>query len=222
MKKIFALVLVLTMVLSMAACKTTDNNAATTETTTEANTEATTEVTTEATTEATDEAITVATNEAVELLENAWAQVAEADKFPVMGGADETMNFEGPGVVTVPGAEGNALWMLYVPDDQEASFTEAATMLHMNANTFTAGALKLAEGADKAAAAKAISDAILSTQFFCGMPERLIVVSVGDYLVVAFGHDGVKPENYKNISNFLAALQTAYANAEVLHDEPIQ
>lgn len=198
MKKIFALVLALTMVASMAACTpaNNDNNGDNT---------------------------VAGPATALELLTNAWAKYPEASKFAVMGGDEANANYEGPGKVELPGAEGNALWNLYVPEDQLANFTDAATMMHaMNGNTFTAGALKLAEGADKTAVAKAISDAILGTHWMCGFPERMIVVSVGDYLVVAFGHDGVSfPEGGKIISEFLTALQTEYAGAAVLHDEAI-
>ena len=196
MKKIFALVLALAMVASMAACTPANNN---------------------------DDNTVAGPATALELLTNVWAKYPEANKFPVMGGDEANANYEGPGKVELPGAEGNALWNLYVPEDQLANFTDAATMMHgMNGNTFTAGALKLAEGADKAAVAKALSDAIQNTHWMCGFPERMIIVSVGDYLVVAFGHDGVSfPEGGKIISEFLAALQTEYAGAAVLHDEAI-
>ena len=209
MKKILALVLALTMVMAMAACTPATNND-------------TTNATTEATT-ATTEATVSGPASALELLNAAWAAFPEEIKFPVMGGDAENPNWEGPGSVTLPGAEGNALWNLYVPDELLVNFTEAATMIHaMNTNTFTAGAMKLAEGADKTAIAAAIKDAILGTRWMCGFPERMIIVSSGDYLVVAFGHDGVNfPEGGKLISTFLAGLQTADANAQVLHDEAI-
>ena len=195
MKKILALVLALTMVAAMAACTPANN----------------------------DNDTVAGPASALELLNAVWAKFPEANKVPVMGGDAENPNWEGPGSVTLPGAEGNALWNLYVPDEQLANITEAATMMHaMNANTFTAGALKLAEGADAATVAKALADAVLNTRWMCGFPERLIVVSVGNYLVVAFGHDGVSyPEGGKLITEFLTGLQAEYANAKVLHDAPI-
>ena len=218
MKKILALVLALTMVAAMAACTPANNNETTGATVgnTEANTEATTPATTEGTTVESDGA-------ALTVLNAVWTLFPEENKFPVMGGDAENPNWEGPGAVTLPGAEGNALWNLYVPDEQLANFTEAATMIHaMNANTFTAGALKLAEGADATAVAAALADAIMNTRWMCGFPERMIIVSTGDCLVVAFGHDGVSyPEGGKLISLFLEGLQTVDAEAKVLHDEAI-
>ena len=202
MKKILALVLALTMVMAMAACTPANNNDAT-NTTTEATNEATTEATTGAAT-------------ALELLNNVWAQFPEEGKFPVMGGDAENPNFEGPGAVTLPGAEGNALWNLNIPDDQLANFTEAATLIHaMNTNTFACGAMKLAAGADKTAVAAAVKDGILGTHWMCGFPEKMVVVSSGDYLVVAFGLD-------MNITNLLTALTAVDSNAQVLHSEVIR
>ena len=202
MKKILALVLALTLVMAMAACTPANNNDAT-NTTTEATNKATTEATTGAAT-------------ALELLNNVWAQFPEEGKFPVMGGDAENPNFEGPGAVTLPGAEGNALWNLNIPDDQLANFTEAATLIHaMNTNTFACGAMKLAAGADKTAVAAAVKDGILGTHWMCGFPEKMVVVSSGDYLVVAFGLD-------MNITNLLTALTAVDANAQVLHSEVIR
>ena len=200
MKKILALVLALTMVMAMAACTPATNNDAT-------------NGTTEATTEATTAASTFAT--ALDLLNGIWAQFPEEGKFPVMGGDAENPNFEGPGAVTLPGAEGNALWNLNISEERLPSIAEAATMIHaMNTNTFAGCALKLVEGADEAAVAKGILDDIQNTRWMCGFPERVVVVSTNGCLVVAFGHEG-------NITNLLTAIQAVDANANVLHNEVI-
>ena len=203
MKKILALVLVLTMALAMAACTPANNNETT---------EATAEATTEATTAAT-EGNTAAS--ALDLLNSIWAKFPEEGKFPVMGGDMENPNWEGPGSVTLPGAEGNALWNLNIPEEQLVNFSEAATMIHaMNTNTFAGCAVKLVEGADKATVAKAVVDAILNTRWMCGFPERVVVVSSGDCLVIAFGLE-------MNTTNLLTAITAVDASAEVLHNETI-
>ena len=207
MKKILALVLALTMVAAMAACTPATNNDAT---------NSTTEATTEATTGTTENnAPVLGGDSALELLTNIWTAFPEEGKFPVMGGDAENPNWEGPGSVTLPGAEGNALWNLNIPDDQLPNIAEAATMIHaMNTNTFASCALKLVDGADEAAVAKAIADGILGTNWMCGFPERMIIVSVSDYLVVAFGHE-------MNVTNLVNAINTVDANAQVLHNEAI-
>ena len=213
MKKIFALVLALTMVMAMAACTPATNNDATNGTTEATN--GATEGTTEATTEATTGTDVSGDSATLNLLNAVWAQFPESGKFPVMGGDAENPNFEGPGSVTLPGAEGNALWNLNIPDEQLVNIAEAATMIHaMNTNTFASGALKLVEGADEATVAKAIVDAILGTRWMCGFPERVVVVSTNGCLVVAFGHEG-------NITNLLTAINAVDANANVLHNEAI-
>ena len=200
MKKLIALVLALTMVAAMAACTPATNNNGTTE----------------GTTEATGSNTVAGPASALELLTNVWAAFPEDGKFSVMGGDAENPNFEGPGAVTLPGAEGNALWNLNIPEDQLSNFTEAATLMHaMNTNTFACGAMKLTEGTDKTAVAAAIKDGILGTHWMCGFPEKMVVVSAGDYLVVAFGLD-------MNITNLLNALSAVDANAQVLHSEVIR
>lgn len=204
MKKILALVLALTMVAAMAACTPANNN----DTTTEA-----TGTTTEATTEATTPAASFAS--ALELLNAVWQEFPGREEFPAMGGDEANINWEGPGKVELAGVEGNPLWNLNIPEDQLSNFTEAATLCHaMNTNTFASCALKLADHANKKAVAKAIADGILGTHWMCGFPDRMIVASVGDYLVVAFGQGG-------NMVNFVNSLNKVDAGAQILHDEAI-
>ena len=203
MKKILALVLALTMVAAMAACTPATNNDAT---------NGTTEATTEATT---DNKPSLSFATALDLLNGIWAAFPEEGKFPVMGGDAENPNWEGPGSVTLPGAEGNALWNLNISEERLPSIAEAATMIHaMNTNTFAGCALKLVEGADEAAVAKGILDDIQNTRWMCGFPERVVVVSTNGCLVVAFGLE-------MNITNLLTAIQAVDANANVLHNEVI-
>ena len=212
MKKILALVLALTMVMAMAACTPANNN----ETNgTTAGTEGTTEATTEATTGTTEGTTVEGDNAALNVLNAVWTAFPEEGKFPVMGGDMENPNWEGPGAVTLPGAEGNALWNLNIPDDQLPNIAEAATMIHaMNTNTFASGALKLVDGADEATVAKAILDGILNTRWMCGFPERVVVISTNGCLIVAFGHEG-------NITNLQSAITAVDASATVLHNEAI-
>jgi hypothetical protein len=89
-------------------------------------------------------------------------------------------------------------------------------MIHMmNANTFTCGVVHLTEGADAAAFAQAMRDAIQGNQWMCGFPETLVIAVVdGEYVLVTFGlNDAVLP--------FMNHFSEVYVDAEILFNEAI-
>ncbi len=198
MKKIFALVLAVTMVLSMAACAPAANDGTTTAGTTEAQGPVT----------------------ALEVLEAVWNQYADEDKFAVVGGSvdpdsGEAVSMEGPGDYNMAQAE-DLSYSLLIPAEQLASVDEAATMVHMmNANTFTGGVVHLAADTDMAAFASAVRDSIQGNQWMCGFPERMVIASLGNnYVLIAYGvGDAMNP--------FCEKLAAAYESASMLYDEAI-
>ena len=191
MKKILALLLAAVMVLSMAAC---GNNANTDET---------------QATEATETAAS-----ALEILETIWAKYGEDEKFAIIGGNMESPVDGAPGNYDMAYAE-NLTYNLLVPADQLASVDQAATMIHMmNANTFTCGVVHLTEGTDVAAFANTMRDAVQGNQWMCGFPETLVIATIGNYVLVAFGvNDAMNP--------FQTHFAEAYPNANVLFNEAI-
>ena len=200
MKKIFALMLCLTVILSMVACDSTKPAE------TKPDETKPVETTTAPTTEP-----AVVVQSALEILQNTWALFGDDEKFFVMGGDFENMVDGAPGAVNVAGTDfltGN----LIVPADQTANITDAASMIHgMNANTFTSAAYAVA---DAQAFATAMQAAIQGNRWMCGFPEKLLIAEVGGYVVVAFGHgDAVNP--------FQTKLTTAYPTTNVLVDEAI-
>ena len=194
MKKIISLILAGVMVLGLAACGG-DKPA---------------ETTAPATTEP---ASTVESSLAV--LETIWNLYGEGEKFAVIGGNVESAVDGAPGNYDMAYAE-NLSYNLLVPEDQLANIDEAATMIHMmNANTFTCGVVHLVEGADAAAFAQAMREAIQNNQWMCGFPETLTVAVIdGEYVLIAFGvNDAMNP--------FMTHFGEAFANAEVLFNEAI-
>ena len=193
MKKIISLVLAAVMVLSMAACNGANN-------------------------ETPDETQAPAANvpgSALEILENIWNAYGEDEKFAVIGGNMEAPVDGAPGNYDMAYAE-NLTWNLLVPADQLANVDQAATMIHMmNANTFTSGVVHMAAGADAAAFAAAMREAVQSHRWMCGFPETLVIAVIGgEYVLVAFGvNDAMNP--------FQTHLAEAYADAEVLYNEPV-
>ena len=212
MKKLIALLMVLTMVLSMAACtsETPDNEGDEKETT--------------ETTESTEPVDYAAA--AVEILQNVWDLYPEDEQFFVSGGnmeyhieqmeKDENyMPPNGPGVYDMAYAE-NLPYLLYIPETEMANVDGAATMIHgMLANNFTSGVVHVKAGTDVTAMANAIKDNLAQTQWICGTPDQMLVAVVnGEYVLVAFGvNDAMNP--------FVTRVGEAYPDAEVIYSGSI-
>ncbi len=213
MKKIISLALAGVMALSLVACGT-EKPAETTapvETTVPVETTMAPETTAP---EAETQAPAAATG-AVSILENIWNLYGEDEKFAVIGGNMEAPVDGAPGNYDMAYAE-NLTYNLLVPEAELANIDEAATMVHMmNANTFTCGVVHLVEGADTAAFAQVMRDAIQNNQWMCGFPETLTVAVIdGSYVLIAYGvNDAMNP--------FMTHFGEAYADAEVLFNEAV-
>ncbi len=191
MKKILSLVLVLALAMSLAAC---GKKAETAETT------------------------GVPAQEmpasALEVLETIWADYAEDEKFAVIGGSMAAPVDGAPGSYDI--ADENITYNLLIPAEQLANVTEAASMIHMmNANTFTCGVFKLADGVSAADFGAAMKEAVMGNQWMCGFPETLLIRNFGDvYVLVAFGvNDAMTP--------FEMHMSNVYPGFETITNEPI-
>lgn len=203
MRKI-ALVTVMTIAtLALTACGKKDNN----DTTSQA------AVTTEASTEATTES-TASVKDASDLLSQIFAAYNEDNQFPVGGGDENNMSYDGVGAFEVrDGVELDN--MTGYPAADAALIDAAATGMHlMNANTFTAGAYHLVSTDDVAALAKRIEDNIQNRMWCCGFPDKLCVIQVGDYLISAFGEREIM-DYFKNTT------LSVFPNAVVLSEADI-
>lgn len=214
MNKIIALLLVAVMALSLAACSTTTpaettGTTAAVETTVDTTPTETTVDTTPV--ETTEGAVAAAENAASKVLNNIWAQYPEDFKAMFMGGDYNNMVNAAPGVAT---EQDFIISSLLVPETEAGNISEAASVLHMNANTFTGAAYVLAEGADQAAFVAAVQTAIQGNHWMCGMPDSLLIAKADSAIIVVFGKtDAMDP--------FQTALTTAYAEAEILVNEAI-
>ena len=151
---------------------------------------------------------------ALEILETVWAEYAEEEKFPVIGGSMAAPVDGAPGSYDI--ADENITYSLLIPAEQLANVTEAASMIHMmNANTFTCAAFKLAEGVTAADFGAAMKNAVLGNQWMCGFPDSLLIRAFGDsYVVMAFGvNDAMTP--------FETHLSAAYPGMETIASETI-
>ena len=152
---------------------------------------------------------------ALEILETVWAKYDDSEKFSVIGGNIEANIMDAPGNYDLTYAE-NMTWNLLVPAERIADVAEAASMIHMmNANSFTCGVFKLADGVTAADFGAAMKEAVLNNQWMCGFPETLLIRNFGDnYVLMAFGvNDAMTP--------FEKHLSEAYPGMETIANEPI-
>lgn len=189
MKKLLSVLLALSLVLTMAACGGKKA-------------------------EQTTAPVVEAPASALEILETIWGSYAEEEKFAVIGGDMTNPVSDGPGAYDL--ADENISYTLLIPEAQLKNVTEAASMIHMmNANTFTCGVYRLAEGISPADFGAAMKDAVMNNQWMCGFPETLLIQNIADtYVLVAFGvNDAMNP--------FLNHLAQSYPAAENLVKESI-
>ncbi len=158
----------------------------------------------------------VVIGDALEVLTTVWGTYEEADKFPVAGGDSANQNFEGPAAFDATNAEELDVTLGF-PGAQVENIDDAASMMNaMMANNFTAGVYHVKEESkeDVEAVATAIKDNIMTKQWMCGMPEKMVIIVIDDYVVSAFGLGDT-------IDVFKTKVMEAYENAFVLYEEGI-
>lgn len=196
MKKIIALVIasiMLVSVLALVSCRNKDNpNESTNGTTTEATTTTTTtEATT--TTEKTETPVTPTYASALDLYNKIWGTYTDDEKFPVAGGDMEHTSMEGPGLFDIEKNKESLKTYIHITDELLATVNnEAANLIHMmNTNTFSSAILSLKDASTAEAFAEDYKKSVQATRWMCGFPDTVIVVSVENYVIVAFGHDDI-------------------------------
>ena len=191
MKKLFALFIVTATVLCLAACsKTNDSNPNQ------------------------DDSVQIA--DALELLNTVWNSYADDEKFSAAGGdmSEENMTMNAPGNYSLDDADAIDA-ALGFPASSLDKIDNAASLVHMmNANTFTCGAFRVKDQNNISALASEIKDNIMARQWMCGFPDKLVIVSVDNYIVSFFGNEEI-------IDQFKDKLTDVYPTASVISEDPI-
>ena len=193
MKKILALLLAAVMVLSLAACTDKGSEGGAT---------------------SPSGAQTNQPKSALEILEKVWSKYSTDEKFPATGGSEKHMKEDKPGKFDVSDAE--ALdFELGFPKAQASEIDDAASLMHMlNQNNFSCGVYHVKDSGNVEALAGKIKENILARQWLCGFPEKLVILTVGDYIVSVFGAKELT-------DTFTAKLSAEYSSAKQLFDVPI-
>ena len=193
MKKILALLLAAVMVLSLAACTDKGSEGGAT---------------------SPSGAQTNQPKSALEILEKVWSKYSTDEKFPATGGSEKHMKEDMPGKFDVSDAE--ALdFELGFPKANASEIDDAASLMHMlNQNNFSCGVYHVKDSGNAEALAGKIKENILARQWLCGFPEKLVILTVGDYIVSVFGAGELT-------NTFVAKLSAEYSSAKQLFDVPI-
>lgn len=198
MKKLVSILLAGTLALSLAACGSTSSGTASSGSA--------------GASSAAAETVT----DPLALLETVWGSYAEEDKFSAVGGdmTEENMVNGGPGAYSLTDAEAMDNTLAFPAADAD-KIDSAASLMHMlNANTFTCGAYHVKNADDVSTVAADIKDNVMQRQWVCGFPEKLLVVSVDQCVVAAFGHNEV-------MDTFKSKLTEAYPNAQIISEDAI-
>ena len=188
MKKIIAMLLVLTLAMGLVTCGNKTNTPATT-----------------------TEAAVQGPASALELLQTVWGSYADDEKFPTMGGDMNNMVDGAPGKYDL--ADEGLTTTLLIPEDQVANVDEAASLVNaMMLNNFTCGAFHVT--GDVKAFADAMNTAISTNRWMCGMPEKMFVAVVGEYVVAAFGLNDF-------LNTFESKLTAAYPSVEYVYNAAV-
>ena len=148
------------------------------------------------------------------LLTKVWDSYTDDEKFPAAGGDYETSVDDAPGAFDPSNAD-NLNFLLTVPTEDASLIDDAASLMHMmNANTFTCGAFHVTSKDDVETVASDLRDAIQSKQWMCGFPDKLVIATLGNYVVSVYGDEEL-------VNTFRDKLQAAYSDAAIAYDEMI-
>ena len=154
--------------------------------------------------------------DAKELLATVWNSYEEDEKFAIAGGdmTEENMTEDAPGTFGIKDAD-ELDRMLGFPAADAEKIDNAASIMHMmNANTFTCGAYHLKNAEDVKTVAADIKENVMNRQWMCGFPDKLVIISVDDYLVSVFGDEEL-------VNTFKDKLTQTYENAKVISEDGI-
>ena len=163
---------------------------------------------------ATDTDLPVASeNLTLNILNTVWGTYADDEKFAAMGGDALNAVMDAPGACDISDAE--YLDSIFgLPVNSAAGITAAASIMHMmNANTFTGACYELDANVDSTLFVEEVKENILARQWMCGFPETLIIVDVDGCIVTAFGNGEI-------VELFKTKLCDSFS-ATVLVEEPI-
>ena len=161
------------------------------------------------------QSVAPAIESAVAFYTEVWAAFDDDQKFSCVGG-DAQHSTEGPGqfLLTEDNKENFKSLILVTDELYDMLEDDVATLQHMmNTNTSSSAVARLKDPAKASEFAEAYKTAIQGQHWMCGFPDKVVVISVGNYVVMAYGLED-------NIDNLAAACSAVEAQSTVLVDAP--
>lgn len=158
-----------------------------------------------------------AISDSLGLLNKVWESYSDSDKFPAAGGdlSEADSKMDAPGKYDISDAEGMDD-LLGFPAADISKIDNAASLMHMlNANSFTCGAYHVKSAGDVSAVAADIKTNVMGKRWMCGFPDKLVVMSVNDYVVSFYGLNDF-------VDTFKTKVTGAYSQAKVISETPIE
>ena len=152
---------------------------------------------------------------AVDFYTQVWDAFGEDNQFPCAGG-DAEHETEGPAKFVLNEENKETFqYLLHVTDElYDMLEDDVATLQHMmNTNTFSSAVAKLKDPSKASSFAKEYTEAIQNQQWMCGFPDKVTVISVDAYVVIAYGMDEL-------IDCLVDKCSTIAPQSTVLADEP--
>lgn len=153
-----------------------------------------------------EETAPAASGDALSILTAVWNTYSDDEKFPATEDAPISMDISDTD---------NISYLLTFPAEDAALIDGAASLTHMmNLNTFTCGAFHAVSAQDVTKLADDLHTAIADKQWMCGFPDKLVVVTLDQYVISMYGHEDL-------INTFRDKLQAAYSSAAIAYEEAI-
>lgn len=144
------------------------------------------------------------TGDPLSILSTVWKSYSEDEKFP----STEPLSVDVSDTSSLS-------YQLTFPEGDASLINSAASLMHMlNMNTFTCGAFHAADVKDVSTLASDLRSAIQGKQWMCGFPEKLVIVTMDQYVISMYGNEDL-------INTFRDKLLASYSSASVVYDEGI-
>lgn len=146
------------------------------------------------------------------VLNTVWGTYSEDEKFPAAGGDYEHAVDGAPGSFDVSNGDSLASQLTFPAGDAGLIDSAAALTHMMNSNTFTCGAFHVASKDNVSQLAQDLHSEFQGKQWMCGFPDKLVVASMGQYVVSVYGDEEL-------VNTFRDKLKGSYPSVTVLYDE---